>query len=566
MAVEEGVTAKLRPEQFNSLHLPARPSLYVGDLHPSVTKADLFEAFRGMGHILSVRLCTDALSGRSLCYGYVNFLTPTEASIAMDCLNHTILKGKPMRIMWSQRNPIQRKTGVGNLFVKNLDPSINSARLQSLFCKFGTVLSCKVAEDNGKRKGFGFVQFDSEHSAMAALKSLHDTFVEGKNLYVCKFVRKSERMETYQKPTFTNLYVKNLGEDMTEDCLQDKFSEFGKVSNVVIMKNGEGKSKEFGFVNFETPEAAMKAMEALNGSLLGSKTLFVGRAQKKAEREELLKDARSEVARYRGRRNASNLYVKNLDASVDDSMLKEHFSSIGTITSARVMRNPDGSSRGFGFVCYTTSEEARRALVAFNGITFRGKPLYVAMAQQKEERIRLQNSFGFFPPQLPGSCYWNSSDFYAPPFLNYSVLPLPQPPVPQLTLYQHYGANTSFPFGPLNNKMNYSTYVLQGKMPMHDNKFMDWAYKGQSAPCLPSNLHSDYQDRGLLAAQRLSFGKKGSKQYRQAESGSAGLRSTRSRKPNKNLGNAFYPLVENMKPEHDWTAVRTDGWGYKEGD
>ena len=87
-----------------------------------------------------------------------------------------------MRIMWSHRDPLPRKTGLANLFVKNLSPSINSASLEKIFSKYGNILSCKVAEENGKSKCFGFVQFDSDDSATAALNALHDTMHEGKKL------------------------------------------------------------------------------------------------------------------------------------------------------------------------------------------------------------------------------------------------------------------------------------------------------------------------------------------------------------------------------------------------
>lgn len=84
--------------------------------------------------------------------------------------------------MWYEKDPITRKNRSGNLFVKNLDQSITSARLQEIFSNYGTILSCKVVEENGISKGFGFVQFDSEDSAMAALNALHDTELEGKKL------------------------------------------------------------------------------------------------------------------------------------------------------------------------------------------------------------------------------------------------------------------------------------------------------------------------------------------------------------------------------------------------
>lgn len=84
-----------------------------------------------------------------------------------------------------------------------------------------------------------------------------------------KFLNKNERKESCVEPKFTNLYVKNIAEDLTEDALRATFSECGKVFNVAIMKDGEGKSKGFGFVNFESHEDARKAIDALNGVLIG---------------------------------------------------------------------------------------------------------------------------------------------------------------------------------------------------------------------------------------------------------------------------------------------------------
>ena len=69
---------------------------------------------------------------------------------------------------------------------------------------------------------------------------------------------------------YTNLYIKNLDSDITEALLQEKFSSFGKIISLVISKDDNGLSKGFAFVNYENPDDARKAMEAMNGLQFGS--------------------------------------------------------------------------------------------------------------------------------------------------------------------------------------------------------------------------------------------------------------------------------------------------------
>jgi len=71
---------------------------------------------------------------------------------------------------------------------QNLADSVDNVGLKDVFKKFGEILSCKVAmSDDGKSRGHGFVQFDSEDSANAAIENLNGSDVGGKKMYVVPF-------------------------------------------------------------------------------------------------------------------------------------------------------------------------------------------------------------------------------------------------------------------------------------------------------------------------------------------------------------------------------------------
>ncbi|KAL9238321.1 hypothetical protein vseg_012756 [Gypsophila vaccaria] len=385
----------------NGVTVVTTTSLYVGDLEKNVTDSQIYDLFTQVGPVVSVRVCRDLTTRRSLGYGYVNFANPQDAARAIELLNFTPLNSKPIRIMYSHRDPSSRKSGAGNIFIKNLDKAIDHKGLQEAFSSFGAILSCKVATDlSGQSKGYGFVQFETEESAQKAIEKLNGMLLNDKQVYVGPFVRRQERESSVDKVKFTNVFVKNLAETTTDENLAQTFGQFGKITSAVVMRDMDGKSKCFGFVNFENSDDAAKAVDSLNGQKFDDKEWYVGKAQKKAEREAELKqrfeqNLKETVDKYQG----SNLYIKNLDDTIDDDKLKEMFSQFGNITSCKVMRDPTGVSKGSGFVAFSTPEEASQALKEMNGKMVISKPLYVALAQRKEDRrAKLQAQFSQMRP------------------------------------------------------------------------------------------------------------------------------------------------------------------------
>lgn len=136
------------------------------------------------------------------------------ALLALEKLNHSVLLGKSIRVMWSHRDPDARNSGIGNLFVKvnlkelvlelfilhfmppkkitnkvshanlqNLSDSIDSMKLCEFFSEFGTITSCKIVIQDGKSKGYGFVQYDCQESANSAIEKLNGATIDGKQMY-----------------------------------------------------------------------------------------------------------------------------------------------------------------------------------------------------------------------------------------------------------------------------------------------------------------------------------------------------------------------------------------------
>mmetsp|Transcript_6690 Transcript_6690/g.15233 ORF Transcript_6690/g.15233 Transcript_6690/m.15233 type:complete len:782 (+) Transcript_6690:128-2473(+) len=452
-------------------------SLYIGDLLPEVNEGLLFEIFNAVGPVASIRVCRDAVTRRSLGYAYVNYHQVSDADRALDSMNFTDIKGKPCRIMWSQRDPSMRRSGVGNIFVKNLHEGIDNKQLYDTFSLFGNILSCKVVTDKGTglSKGYGYVHYETNESAANAIEKLDGMLIDGKEVQVGVFMRRDNRPDAQ---AFTNVFIKNVPYEWDDKRLEAEFEKYGEIVSVSInmgrrkrlpkkvkpavvaapvvekkeeesevekKEEGEAEKKEgdekpaesteepkeeapkeeesakeeepakeepakpveeestgpeslgFGFVNFADHEGAAAAVEAMNNKEFTvdeddgettSKVLYVGRAQKKAERERELRskyesEKMDRIAKFQG----VNLYVKNLDDSVTDDMLRDEFSVMGTITSARVMRDlKTGVSRGFGFVCFSAPEDSTRAVNEMNGKIISGKPIFVALAQRREVR------------------------------------------------------------------------------------------------------------------------------------------------------------------------------------
>jgi len=402
--------------------VPQFASLYVGDLHPDVTEAMLYEIFNSVGPVASIRVCRDSVTRRSLGYGYINFHSVSDAERALDTLNYSSIKGRSCRIMWSQRDPSLRKSGAGNIYVKNLDKSIDNKALYDTFSLFGNILSCKVAADSGgKSYGYGFVHYETEEAAKQAIERVNGMQIGEKTVEVSQFVKRGDR-EKPDLTNYTNLYVKNFPEDWDEDRVNKEFGAFGNITSMALRQDNKG--RKFAFVNFESSEMAQKCVEAmhmkemrtpeeiekakedgkeeevgLDGHPIGK--LYVQRAQSKTERQAELRDKFSTTKEPK--QQGVNLYVKNLDENTDEAALRALFESFGAITSVATPKDEKDKCKGFGFVCFASPDEATKAVTEMHLKVVKGKPLYVGLAEKREARQeRLRQRYSPGAGSMPG--------------------------------------------------------------------------------------------------------------------------------------------------------------------
>ncbi|MGH0138788.1 UNVERIFIED_CONTAM: hypothetical protein FKN15_000917 [Acipenser sinensis] len=124
----------------------------------------------------------------------------------------------------------------------------------------------------------------------------------------------------------TNLYIRGLHPGTTDQDLVKLCQPYGKiVSTKAILDKTTNKCKGYGFVDFDSPAAAQKAVTALKSSGV--------QAQMAKQQEQ----------------DPTNLYISNLPVSMDEQELEGMLKPFGQVISTRILRDANGTSRGVGF-------------------------------------------------------------------------------------------------------------------------------------------------------------------------------------------------------------------------
>lgn len=246
-------------------------TLLAKNLPYKVTQEELKEVFEDA---MEIRLVSK--DGKSKGIAYIEFKTEADAEKTFEEKQGTEIDGRSVSLYYTgEKGQNQDYRGGKNstwsgesktLVLSNLSYNATEETLQEVFEKATFI---KVPQNqNGKSKGYAFIEFASFEDAKEALNSCNKREIEGRAIRLeLQGPRGSPNARSQPSKT---LFVKGLSEDTTEETLKESFD--GSVRARIVTDRETGSSKGFGFVDFNSEEDAKAAKEAMeDGEIDGNK-------------------------------------------------------------------------------------------------------------------------------------------------------------------------------------------------------------------------------------------------------------------------------------------------------
>jgi len=187
----------------------------------------------------------------------------------------------------------------------------------------------------------------------------------------------------------TNLIINYLPQTLTDEEYRSMFLSIGPIKSAKIIRDkATGYSYGFGFVDYQHPSDADRAIATLNGLQLQNKRIKVAKARQGGEN---IKGA--------------NLYVRNLPTAWTETELNKLFEPFGKIIQSRVLVDlQTGVSKRVGFILYNTRPEADAAIRSLSGTTPEGctESILIKFADDNSKKMKPPNVQYVPTPMFPG--------------------------------------------------------------------------------------------------------------------------------------------------------------------
>ncbi|KAF8930729.1 hypothetical protein BGZ58_008077 [Dissophora ornata] len=151
-----------------------------------------------------------------------------------------------------------------NLFLKNLEPTMDEFKLYELCVQFGPVMSCRtITTNHGVCTGLGFVMYMSNESVDRAIQGL------GELGYHAEVAVQSATNKLRCKTLSDMLFIQNIPPHIKENKLRDLFRPYALLMCHILRDPKTGKSRGVGFLKMKDTKVAERFIEEYHGRVLG---------------------------------------------------------------------------------------------------------------------------------------------------------------------------------------------------------------------------------------------------------------------------------------------------------
>ncbi|ONH67012.1 Nuclear localization sequence-binding protein [Cyberlindnera fabianii] len=203
----------------------------------------------------------------------------------------------------------------------------------------------------------------------------------------------AKKQKTDEEPA--TLFVGRLSWNVDDEWLKSEFEALGGVTGArVIMERATGKSRGYGYVDFDSKSAAEKALKEYQGREIDGRPINLDMSSSKpqaannnrgADRASKFGDTPSEPS--------DTLFLGNLSFQCDRDTLFSTFGEHGSVISVRIPTHPETEQpKGFGYVQFSSIDEAKAAHAALNGSYIAGRPVRLDFSAPRDPSQR--KSFG----------------------------------------------------------------------------------------------------------------------------------------------------------------------------
>lgn len=243
------------------------------------------------------------------------------------------------------------------------------------------LIFCAGSKRDSATLGQGLQKLSSDQASMVQKAKKYAMEVSIKMVLMKQTLAHQQQQTKYLQrqqaiSMMSRIYVGCINYDVREDSIKQAFLPFGPIRSITMSWDSmTGKHKGFAFVEFEQPEAAQLALEQMNGILVCSRNIKVGRPSQMPQAQACIDEIQKEARQH------NRIYISSIHKDLSDEDIRSVFSAFGNIKFCDLASaGVPGRHKGYGYIEYDTLQSTTEAISSMNLFDLGGQYLRVGRA------------------------------------------------------------------------------------------------------------------------------------------------------------------------------------------